>query len=88
MSLTLVIHEFAGTPHTNYFVRDVLIKRPYIRLDWCLQALSHPLKRETQACGRIRQWIFIEEAQRYLRVVTLEDGFTLHNAFFDRGFKP
>jgi hypothetical protein len=23
---------------------------------------------------------------RYLRVVTLEDGFTIHNAFFDRSF--
>jgi len=25
---------------------------------------------------------------RYLRVILLEDGETVHNAFFDRGFKP
>ena len=27
-----------------------------------------------------------EAKQRYLRVVTLEDGETVHNAFFDRDF--
>jgi len=26
--------------------------------------------------------------RKYLRVVTLQDGFTIHNAFIDRGFKP
>jgi hypothetical protein len=31
--------------------------------------------------------VFIEEAQKYLRVVTLADGETVHNAFFDRRFK-
>jgi hypothetical protein len=25
---------------------------------------------------------------RYLRVVTLEDKITIHNAFYDRGFQP
>ncbi len=25
---------------------------------------------------------------RYLRVILLSDGETVHNAFFDRGFKP
>jgi hypothetical protein len=25
---------------------------------------------------------------RYLRVILLPDGETVHNAFFDRGFKP
>jgi len=28
-----------------------------------------------------------ESQPRYLRVVTLEDGETVHNAFFDRGFR-
>jgi hypothetical protein len=28
----------------------------------------------------------VPEAQHYLRVVTLEDGVTVHNAFFDRRF--
>ena len=29
-----------------------------------------------------------EMENRYLRVVLLEDGKTVHNAFFDRGFQP
>ena len=29
-----------------------------------------------------------EESGKYLRVVLLADGETVHNAFFDRGFKP
>jgi hypothetical protein len=42
-----------------------------------------------QADGRIRRWAAIEEADgRYLRVVLLEDGETVHNAFFDKSFKP
>ena len=37
--------------------------------------------------GRIRYWIYIGEYKKYLRVVFLEDGETIHNAFFDRNFK-
>jgi hypothetical protein len=81
-------NEFAGLPCTAYFLRDVLLKRPYLQAAWCLQALRSPLRREIQLCGRIRQWVYIEASQRYLRVVTLEDGTTLHNAFFDRRFTP
>jgi hypothetical protein len=80
--------EFAALPCTAYFLRDVLVKRPYLRAVWCLQALRSPLRREIQPCGRIRQWVYIEAMQRYLRVVTLDDGATLHNAFFDRRFTP
>jgi hypothetical protein len=40
-----------------------------------------------QADGRIRPWAPIEEMEgRYLRVVLLPDGETVHNAFFDRSF--
>ena len=31
--------------------------------------------------------IYIPELLKYLRVVTLEDGQTMHNAFPDRDFK-
>jgi hypothetical protein len=76
-------------PMTDYFRRDVLIKRPYIQLQWCLAALDKPLRKERQENdGRIRHWIFVPELNRYLRVVTLEDGVTLHNAFPDRRFRP
>jgi len=71
---------------TEYFEKQVIFKRPYIKLEWCEKALTAPIKMEIQPDGRIRQWIFIEEHQKYLRVVTLEDGTTIHNAFFDRNF--
>jgi hypothetical protein len=35
----------------------------------------------------VRFWGYIEELDRYLHVVTLEDGETVHDAFPDRGFK-
>lgn len=74
---------------TDYFRDNVLPKRQYIRLEWCVQALANPLRREIQPeDGRIRHWIFVDELGKYLRVVTLEDGVTIHNAFPDRRFKP
>jgi hypothetical protein len=74
---------------TDYFRNDVLVKRPYIRLEWCLRALENPFRKEVQADDdRIRHWLFIPELDRFLRVVTLEEGVTLHNAFPDRRFKP
>ncbi len=74
---------------TDYFRNEVLIKRPYLREEWIELALAQPIKRETQPeDGRIRQWVWIEELGRHLRVVTLEDGQTVHNAFPDRRFSP
>jgi hypothetical protein len=76
---------------TRYFDEQVLRKRPYIRREWCEQVLAVPLRREAQADGRVRLWGKIALAgglqTRYLRVVTLEDGETVHNAFFDRNFR-
>ena len=74
---------------TDYFKNDVMLKRPYIKVEWVLLALSNPVKREVQPSdGRIRHWVWIDELARYLRVVTLEDGITVHNAFPDRRFSP
>ena len=57
--------------------------------EWILLAISYPLAEVIQADGRIRRWALIEAAgRRYLRVVLLPDGETVHNAFFDRRFKP
>ena len=72
---------------TRYFEEQILRKRPYIKREWCERALRQPLRREVQADGRIRYWILIPELGRYLRVVTLEDSMTVHNAFLDRNFK-
>jgi hypothetical protein len=57
--------------------------------EWIRRVLTHPTRQATQADGRIRRWAPIHEAGgRMLRVVTLEDGETVHNAFFDRRFMP
>jgi hypothetical protein len=75
---------------TRYFTEQVLRKRPYIEPAWCEAVVHAPLHRESQPDGRIRFWGAIVDPRdgrtRYLRVVTLDDGVTLHNAFFDRDF--
>jgi hypothetical protein len=50
--------------------------------------VRHPVGKETQPDGRIRHWIFVDELGKYLRVITLPDGETLHNAFPDRDYQP
>ena len=80
-----------GVKTTRYFDEQVLRKRPYIQLQWCEEALAAPVRRVAQTDGRIRFWSRIvvpgEIRLRYLRVVTLDDGETVHNAFFDRNFR-
>ena len=73
---------------TAYFREQVLRKRPYIQLDWCERTVAKPLATKVQADGRIRFWGIVPElGGRVLRVVTLGDGETIHNAFPDRNFK-
>ena len=72
---------------TRYFEEQVLRKRPYLKREWCEQALKNSVRREIEEQGRVRYWIFVPELGKYLRVVTLEDGETVHNAFPDRNFK-
>ena len=72
---------------TNYFKNQVIRKRPYIKPEWVEKASKSPLKREVQKDGRIRTWIYADEMGKYVRVVFLEDGKTVHNAFYDRDFK-
>jgi hypothetical protein len=80
-----------GVKTTRYFDEQVLRKRPYIQRQWCEDVLKAPLRREVQMDGRIRWWGRItvpgEARSRYIRVITLPDGETVHNAFFDRNFR-
>ena len=75
---------------TLYF--DAMRSRPdraSIRRDWILRAINAPIREYVQADGRIRRWCQVPEMDnRYLRVILLSDGETVHNAFFDRGFEP
>ena len=76
---------------TRYFDEQVLRKRPYIQRQWCEDVRANPILREVQTDGRVRFWGRVsvpgEIRPRFLRVVTLEDGETVHNAFFDRNFR-
>ena len=76
---------------TRYFTEQVLRKRPYLTVELCRSVLANPIRRIVQDDGRIRHWGQVilqnETETRILRVVTLEDGQTLHNAFIDRNFR-
>ena len=79
-----------GVKSTDYF-RAIRSRpdRALISDDWILRVVTAPDNEHVQADGRVRRWGRIPEAGgRYLRVVLLPDGETVHNAFFDRGFKP
>ena len=74
---------------TKYFqATRIRPDRAIVKDEW-IEFVSHfPEKEYVQADGRIRRWARIEAMEgRYLRVVLLPDGETVHNAFFDRGFK-
>lgn len=72
---------------TLYFKEQVLRKRPYLKAKWINQALKNPIHKEIQMDGRVRYFIYIKDLRKYVRVVTLSDGKTVHNAFPDRNFK-
>ncbi len=73
---------------TEYFEKEVLRKRPYLKKEWCINVIENPLKSEPQENNRYRFWGVVEELEnRILRVVTLNDKKTIHNAFPDRGYK-
>ena len=61
--------------------------RAMIRVEWIQRVIDHPAQERLQKDGRIRRWTAIAEmGNRYLRVILLPDGQTVHNAFFDRSF--
>jgi len=73
---------------TQYF--GYTRKRPDragIRENWIKFVIENPEKTEMQSDGRIRKWAKIAETGKYLRVILLEDGETVHNVFFDRSYK-
>jgi len=74
---------------TEYFEKQVLRKRPYLTKEICIRVIENPIRVEPQEEDRFRFWGKVEEFPgRFLRVVTLSDRVTIHNAFLDRRFKP
>jgi hypothetical protein len=67
----------------------VLQKRPYLTRELCIRVVEHATREQAQEDNRIRFWAILDElGGRAVRVVTLGDRQTIHNAFIDRGFKP
>ncbi len=63
--------------------------RAVVRDEWLQRVIEHPVKEVIQKDGRIRRWAPIDEmGGKYLRVILLPDGETVHDAFFDRSFTP
>lgn len=73
------------TQYFDYIRRRV--DRVRIKDEWIEFVINHPAKTEVQSDGRIRKWAKVPELDKYLRVILLKDGETVHNAFFDRSFK-
>jgi hypothetical protein len=73
---------------TQYFL--YIIQRPdraKIKMEWIEETNKNPDYTEVQLDGRVRKWKKIREEGKFLRVILLPDGETIHNAFFDRSFK-
>lgn len=80
---------------TAYFEDFVLkVKRPYLRAEWCERVRLDHEHSFVQENGRISFFGRVPELKEavgtdsYLRVVTLEDGETIHNAYPDRDYTP
>jgi hypothetical protein len=75
---------------TQYFqAMRLRPNRSIIQLEWIRRVIDHPVKEVIQQDGRVRRWAPVPEMDgRYLRVILLPDGETVHNAFFDRTFTP
>lgn len=74
---------------TDYF--DHSRRRPdraRILDEWIELVVRQPVAEKVQSDGRVQRWAFIPQEGRYLRVILLEDRETVHNAFFDRRFRP
>ena len=72
---------------TGYFDTFASQKHPEVQREWIRYVLTNSVKTEKQPNNRISYWGNIPEAEnRVLRAITLEDGTTVHNAFFDRNF--
>jgi hypothetical protein len=61
--------------------------RAKIKMEWIEEVIRNPENIQVQSDGRIRKWKRIEVENKFLRVILLLDGETIHNAFFERSFR-
>ena len=73
---------------TQYFIHvRQRADRARIKMEWIEETVKNADYTEVQSDGRIRKRKKIKEQGKFLRVILLSDGVTIHNAFFDRRFK-
>ena len=68
---------------TRYYENKARYNHPEISDEWVERVVSGPHHTEVQDDGRVRYYGYIEEAGKWVRVIT-EEG-QLLNRFFDRG---
>lgn len=74
---------------TRYFRDVVLPRRTYLTAPIVSAVVRTPAHRRVQQDGRIRLWARVPGlGERWVRVVLLDDGATVHNAFLDRDGPP
>jgi len=75
---------------TRYFAMSVMARqdRRMIEPIMIKSVLNAPHDKERESSGRVRFWGYIAELGHWLRVVTLADGETVHNAMLDRDYVP
>jgi hypothetical protein len=61
-----------------------MLYRPEVEWEWCARVVKSPSEVVEQGDGSFRMWGYIQEAGKYLGVITLEDRETVENAFLDR----
>ncbi len=75
---------------TRYFALTVMARPDRRMIDPIMitSVVNAPVRKEREPNGRVRYWGWIAELNHWLRVVTLDDGVTVHNAMLDRDFLP
>ena len=64
------------------YYTEAVRKHPEVENEWVTRVLENPYQIEVQSNGRVRYYGYIQEANKWLRVI-VEDG-KLLNRFFDR----
>jgi hypothetical protein len=72
---------------TAYFEWPIT-RRPDVDRRWVERVFHEPARSFQQPDGRTRLWGYIDDARKWLRVVVEPDGRTVHNALFDRNYRP
>lgn len=78
-----ISRQYGAVDTTDYYRNRARFKHPELKDEWIEAAIASPSAIETQPDGRVRYYWWVDEVDRYIRVVL--DASARHNAFIDRG---